>query len=291
MGLAISRDVLFAANRAAKATARVPPFQECIVEPGQALPPDAAAVVIPGLGCITYDEVGQALASPSGRWAIETTRVAAARQVHVATSCTGVFIAAEAGVLDGCTATTAWFIAPALAEHYPHVRVEASCVLVQTAACTTGGAAMAHADVMLALVDRMAGPELADLCASYLLLDRRQSQRPYMVLRALIQNDPQLVRALEWVQENIQSPMRVADVARAAGLSARTLSRRLRATCGLSPVLFIQRVRVDRAMQLLTQGASMESASERVGYSDASALRRVLRKHGRGGRRHSRPTA
>jgi AraC-like DNA-binding protein len=48
---------------------------------------------------------------------------------------------------------------------------------------------------------------------------------------------------------------------------------------------------VDRAMQLLTQGASMESASERVGYSDASALRRVLRKHGRGGRRHSRPTA
>ena len=182
-------------------------------------------------------------------------------------------------MLDGRSATTSWFLAPELAARYPLVRVAPDRVLVESGPCLTGGAALAHADVMLALVERVAGPMIADHCASYLLLDRRQSQRPYLVLRALVASDPRLTRAEAWVREHIEERFSVDRLATAVGLGERTFARLLRKTCGLSPIAFVQRIRVDAARELLEHGASVESVAPRVGYGDATALRRVFRRH------------
>jgi len=279
-GYSLSLDVLDVANRAARGLQRPPPFHPIELAPGKRLPRNLAAIVLPGMGCATAGEVDRTLAADHGRWAVKTLRAARKAGVYVATSCAGVFVAAAAGVLEGGSATTSWFLEAELAARHPDVDVKAECVLVESGSVLTGGAAFAHADVMLALVDRMAGAAIADLCASYLLLDRRQSQRPYMVLSALIQGDAQLVRAEAWVRERIADPFSVGEVASAVGLGTRTFARRLQKTCGLSPIQFVQRVRMDVARALIEQGASVEAAAAEVGYSDASTLRRLLRRNG-----------
>ena len=282
-GLAVSQDVLDVANRAALAldpTAH-PPFEALVLHPGDALPPGLAGVILPGMGCADGAELDAVLDSDEGRWAVALLRAAGAAGLRIATSCAGVFVAAAAGVLDGRTATTSWFLEAELTARHPAIEVNAECVLIESGLCLTGGAALAHADVMLAVVERLAGPPLADLCARYLLLDRRRSQRPYMILSALVAGDPQLVRAERWIRAHLAEPFYVADVAAAVGLGARTFARRLQRTCGLSPIRFIQRIRVDVAGELIAAGLSVEAAAPRVGYGDATALRRVLRKHGR----------
>ncbi len=278
-GFALSLDILDVANRATQNLSQASIFESVVLRPGQALPAQASVVVLPGMGSATYEEVERVLTSEHGQWAIDVMRTARQREVQIVTSCAGVFVAAAAGALDGQVATTSWFLKGELAARYPAITVQGECVLVDGGMCMTGGAAMAHADVMLALVERLAGGVVADLCASYLLLDRRQTQRPYMVLMALIQHDPQLVRAHDWVRQHVAASFYVSDVAAQAGLGPRTLARRLGRVCGMTPIQFIQRIRVDAARELIQSGMSVEAAAAEVGYGDATALRRVLRRH------------
>ncbi|MEM7607677.1 MAG: helix-turn-helix domain-containing protein [Myxococcota bacterium] len=277
---ALSLDVLDVANRVASGLGSPEPFKTHVLRVGDSLDAHVHAVVLPGMGCSRWSEVQTILGSPAGRWAVQLMKQARREQRLLATSCAGVFVAAEAGALDGGGATTSWFLEHALAEHYPAIDLRGECMLIESQGCITGGAAMAHADVMLALVERHAGEAVADLCASYLLLDRRQSQRPYRVLTALLQGDRQLLAAGDWVRKHVAKKFTVEEVAHAAGLGARTFARRLKRVSGLSPIQFVQRIRMDHAKALIRAGASYESAAEHVGYSDGSALRRMFRKRG-----------
>jgi len=278
-GFALSCDILDAANRAAESMALPQRFETLTLRAPHQIPDGLSAVVLPGMGCPTFEDVATILATRSGRWAARILRAASASDIYIATSCAGVFVAAEAGVLDGHAATTSWFLEAELAVRYPQIRVCAEHILVESGRCLTGGAALAHAEVMLAVVEKFAGAVVADVCARYLLLDRRRSQRPYIMLAAFIQDDPQLVHAEAWIREHIDEPFSVGDVAAAVGLGARTFSRRLKRACGLTPIHFIQRLRLDVARTLINQGASVDEAAPRVGYSDGTALRRVFRLH------------
>ena len=184
---------------------------------------------------------------------------------------------AEAGVLDGRQATTSWWLAPTFARRYPRVKLTADRVVVADGQVITGGAAMAQMDVMLTLVARFAGTEISDTCARYLLLDNRSSQSPYLADAALALRDARLVLAERWVRTHLGDPINIAVVAAAAGLSPRTFARRLASLCGLSPSRFVQRARLETAPDLLaTTKLSVGEVSRRVGYSDASTLRRVF---------------
>lgn len=278
---ALSYDVLEVANRAAAALDRPTPFRVLPLQPGAARPRGLTALVIPGTGAATWPEVEAQLTSPTGRWLVQTITRAHAAGVHVATSCSGVFFAAAAGVLDGRRATTSWFLAPALAARHPRVQVDADRVLVESGACLTGGAALAHAEVMLALVERWASPTVASRTASYLLLDRRRSQRPYMMLSALAAADVRLTRAERWVRDHLSRRFSIATLATQVGMGERSFARLVERLCQLSPIGFVQRIRVDAARVLLERGLSFDAVAPQVGYSDASALRRVFRKHAR----------
>lgn len=278
---ALSYDVLLVANRAAGALGQPTPFEVVTIRPKQRLPRALAALVLPGTGAASLQEIEQQLRTDHGRWLVRLLARAHAAGVQLATSCGAVFFAAEAGVLDGRAATTSWFLAQTLATRYPSIRVDADRVLIESGACITGGAALAHAEVMLALVERLASPSLADHCASYLLLDRRRSQRPYVVLAALIAGDPKLARAEAWVRDHLAEHFSVGELARAVGLGERTFARRVHERCGLTPIRFVQRIRVDAARAMIEHGASFEAAAPRVGYGDATTLRRVFRAHAR----------
>ena len=125
-----------------------------------------------------------------------------------------------------------------------------------------------------------------------LLLDTHASQAPFMAVHTLAANDATVQRAEAWVRAHIGEEFDVARLARAVGLGQRTLARRLKSAVGMTPIGFVQRLRVELASQLLeTTRLSLDEIGARVGYSDASALRRLIQRELRASPRELRRRA
>ncbi|AVZ75094.1 AraC family transcriptional regulator [Streptomyces lunaelactis] len=199
------------------------------------------------------------------------------RGTPVASACTGTFLLAESGVLDGRTATTSWWLAPVFRKRYPAVTIDETRMVATSDGVTTAGAAFGHVDLALAIV-RMTSPALADLVARYLVVDERPSQSAYTIPGALAQNDPVVAAFERWVRLNLDEPFSVGDAARSLGVSERTLQRTVRRVLGTSPVRFVQDLRVEQASHLLrTTDLSLDSIARKVGYEHANTLRILLR--------------
>ncbi|WP_142213902.1 GlxA family transcriptional regulator [Streptomyces sp. SLBN-118] len=199
------------------------------------------------------------------------------RGAPVASACTGTFLLAESGVLDGRKATTSWWLAPHFRRRYPAVTIDETTMVTTSDGVTTAGAAFGHVDLALAIV-RMSSPALADLVARYLVVDERPSQSAYSIPSALAQSDP-LVAAFErWARLHLEEPVSVVGAARSLGVSERTLQRTVRRVLGTSPVRFVQDLRVEQASHLLrTTDLSLESIARKVGYEHPNTLRILLR--------------
>lgn len=191
-GVAISFDILATANRLRVAAGQKPFFAAFASGPGaralRGFAPPAVApagtdvLVVPGAGYATETEMAEGLLGAPAAAARRRIEAAAASGCEVAASCSSTFLLASAGLLDGRRATTTWWLAPAFRRMFPAVDLDANAIVVADGALTTAGAAMAHINLMLALISRFASPALADLTARYMLLDRRGSQAPYMSL-------------------------------------------------------------------------------------------------------------
>jgi transcriptional regulator GlxA family with amidase domain len=199
------------------------------------------------------------------------------RGTPVASACTGTFLLAESGVLDGRKATTSWWLAPVFRQRYPAVTIDETRMVTTSDGVMTAGAAFGHVDLALAIV-RMSSPAVADLVARYLVVDERPSQSSYTIPSALAQSDP-LVAAFErWARLHLEEPISVVDAARSLGVSERTLQRTVRRVLGMSPVRFVQDLRVEQASHLLrTTALSLDSIARKVGYEHANTLRVLLR--------------
>jgi transcriptional regulator GlxA family with amidase domain len=216
-------------------------------------------------------------------------RQAFATGTEVASSCSGVFLLAAAGLLDGRRATTSWWLAPLFRRLFPAVTLDTESMVVRDGQVTTAGAAMAQLDLMLSIVARHGDPSLAETCARYLLLEQRSSQARYMAIGFLAASDDRIARAEQWARSRLDESFPIGALAGAAGLSSRTFARRLERTTGLSPVRFVQRLRVERAVELLeTTRLSFDEVARRVGYAEPSTLRRLLRREGIAGAREIR---
>lgn len=249
-------------------------------------------VVTPGLGLADEATLDQGLARPDAQAARRRLCEAAAAGAEVASSCSGVFLLASAGLLDGRRATTSWWLAPIFRRRFPQVTLDTEAMVVADRGMTTAGAAMAQLDLMLSVVARRGDRRLADQCARYLLLDERSSQARYMALSYLAAADAAVAQAEGWARERLGQPFTTGDLAAAAGLSPRTFARRLQRTTGLSPVRFVQRMRVERAIELLeTTRLSFEQIAWQIGYAEPSTLRRLLRREGAAGARTIRSAA
>lgn len=293
--IAITTDVLATANRLRQSTGRAAPFAVCVSGSGASAARGLAAaalpgtddgeptlVIVPGLGLSDETSMAQGLARRGAVEARERLQQAANRGAEIATSCSGTFLLAEAGLLQGRRATTTWWLAPLFRQRYPAVQLDTDALIVRDGPITTAGAAMAHLDLMLALVARHAGRPLADLCARYLLLDERRSQARYMALGHMAAGDERIRRAERFARHHLEAGFTMDDLAEAACLSPRTFARRLQQALGLSPVRFVQKLRVERAVELLeTTRLPFSTIAERVGYAEPSTLRRLIRReHG-----------
>ncbi|WP_433730240.1 GlxA family transcriptional regulator [Nocardia sp. CA-129566] len=199
------------------------------------------------------------------------------RGAAIASACTGTFLLAEAGVLDGLRATTTWWLAPIFRGRYPAVQLDQSRMVIASGGVTTAGAAFGHVDLALAIV-RGSSPALADLVARYLVVDERPSQSTYTIPSALAQSDPTVADFERWVRERLAEPISIPDAAKAIGVSNRTLQRCIRRTMGTSPIRFVQDLRIQQASHLLrTTELPLEAIARRVGYEHPNTLRVLLR--------------
>ena len=210
----------------------------------------------------------------------------------LAASCASTFLLAETGLLDGRRATTTWWFAPLFRQRYPAVELLTEQMVVADWPIATAGAAMAQMDLMLAIVDRFAGPGLAKACANYLLLGGRRSQAPFMAITFLASQDPKIARAEKWVRDNIARDFAIEELAKSVALAPRTFARRVSATCGISPIQFVQRIRLETARFLLeTTRLPVDEIARRVGYAEPSTLRRLIRRDTKHPPGHFRPAA
>lgn len=281
--VAITHDVIATANRISAAAKRGLPFDARRVRWGprrrSAELRNVDLIIIPGLGVASADDLSDMLKSPACRRAGETLVDAFEFGATIAASCASTFLLAQSGLLDGRRATTTWWLAPLFRRRYPNVELVSEQMVVADWPVATGGAAMAQMDLMLAVVSRFAGLGLAKACASYLLLDERQSQAPYMAITYLAGQEPKIARAESWVRANIARDFGIDELAEAVALGPRTFARRLAATCGISPIQFVRRIRIETARYLLeSTRLSVEEIARRVGYAEPSTLRRLIRR-------------
>jgi transcriptional regulator GlxA family with amidase domain len=280
---AITYDVIATANRISAAAKRALPFNVTTVRCGprrnRAQLRGTELAIVPGLGTWSADELDRKLKSPACRRAGEMLVEAFESGAALAASCASTFLLAEAKLLDGRRATTTWWLAPLFRRRYPQVDLTDRMVVADWP-IATGGAAMAQMDLMLAIVDRFAGPRLAKACANYLLLDERRSQAPFMAISHLAGQHPKIAKAEKWVRDNIARDFAMEELAEAVALAPRTFARRIAATCGVSPIQFVQRIRVETARYLLeTTRLSVEEIARQVGYAEPSTLRRLMRRN------------
>lgn len=286
----ITIDVLAMANRQCAKAGRPPAFDVQLTGSGarlfrpflafqEAAHSEPDLLIVPAQGLSKAACYRERLAEPDAREVRASIRTAAERGAHVASSCTGTLLVADSGFLDGRRATTAWWLAPTFREMFPRVRLDTGELVLTDGRYTTAGAAMAQMDLMVGLVARYAGAEIAEACARKMVLDERRSQMPYMAIGLLAASSESVANAAAWARKRLGDGVGVNDVARAVGQSPRTFARRVTAATGLSPIQFLQQLRVERAIELLESTLlPFEEIAYRVGYADPSSLRHLIRR-------------
>ena len=243
--------------------------------------PDVA--LLPALSNKATDAVCESLTRRDVADAGEQLKAWSAQGAVLGAACNATFVLAETKLLDGQNATTTWWHAARFRERYPKVVLDPSRMLVQSGRFVTVGAALAHLDLALWCV-RQVSPTLATLTARYLVMDPRPSQAAFAISDHLAHDDPLVQRFESWARAHLASGFSLADAARAAGSSERTLARRINAVLGKSPISYLQDIRVERAVHLLqTSQASLDQIATQVGYADGVTLRTLIRRRiGRG---------
>lgn len=234
-----------------------------------------AAIIISGFFARDFTDLGSQL---QAGWqpVIEHLRALPA-DCLVAASCYGTFVLGESGRLDGYSATTTWWLEEAFRQRYPRIKVDADQALVDAGQAITAGAMTAHADLSLHVLRRLYGAPLARRVGSIMLVDgARGSQRPFMALRQDFA-DPLVETAARWMARQSARSFSTQELAAALHVSYRTLHRRFSEAAGMPPLAYLQALRVEHAKELLeSTRLSLEQVLEQIGYSDASAFRRLF---------------
>jgi transcriptional regulator GlxA family with amidase domain len=203
------------------------------------------------------------------------------QQAFIATHCSGSFLLAEATLLDGKQATTAWWLHKYFAQNYPDVEldVDAICTLSNNILC--GAATSSYQDVCLSIVEKFAGKHFARLVAKYMMVDnQRRSQTPYAILGLVDSDDKVVNKAENWIRKNLSKDFKIEEVAEAVAVSPRTLIRRFQAVLSESPQSFTQKLRIEKCKILLeTTQMRFGEIVQRCGYNDESAFRRLFKRH------------
>jgi len=218
--------------------------------------------------------------APSDRALLKWLRRIAPRVRRLASVCTGAFLLAEAGLLDGRRATTHWAACRELAERYPHVAVDADPIFVRDGRVYTSAGVTAGMDLALALVEEDHGREVAVAVARELvmLLKRPGGQSQFSVQLMAQTADRQPLRDLQvWIGAHPGADLSVVALARRAAMSVRNFARVFTREVGMTPARFVERARVEAARRRLEESSiGVEAVATQRGFSSAEIMRRTF---------------
>jgi transcriptional regulator GlxA family with amidase domain len=199
----------------------------------------------------------------------------------IASVCTGAFILAETGLLDGKTATTHWGFVRQFRKRYPRVKCRHDALITDEGDLFCSGGSNSCIDLSLYLVEKFCDRATAIRCAKAMVYDLgRSSQAPYAVLTARrTHRDSRIHDAQNWIEEHYADRLSIPVLAEKAAMSERTFQRRFRGATGETPSAFLQKVRIEAARDLLETGdKSFEEITYAVGYEDPGSFRKVFLK-------------
>lgn len=195
--------------------------------------------------------------------------------------CSGAFILAETGLVDGQSVATHQICAEALAKRFPKIVVDTDQRIIDQGDIITAGGFLSWVDIGLYLVDRILGPAVRAEMARFVLADRVASEARYFTGFAPPQmhGDSAVLKAQAWVHMRDGRGVSLAALATASGLARRTLLRRFASATGMTPIEYCRRVRIARARELLEGGElSQKEIAQSLGYGDVASFARAFRK-------------
>ncbi|MFF9133107.1 GlxA family transcriptional regulator [Streptomyces sp. NPDC014806] len=210
---------------------------------------------------------------------VESVRDLAARSGRVASVCSGAFVLAAAGLLDGKRATTHWKIAGELAARYPKTRVEPDAIYVRDGTTYTSAGVTAGIDLALALIEEDHGPEVSREVARSLVvyLQRAGGQSQFSApLQGPPPRSPALRKIIDLVTADPAGRHTLPELARRLHISPRHLTRLFREELDTSPARYVESIRFDIAKSLLDQGYTATQAASLAGFPGYESLRRVF---------------
>ncbi|MEH1028958.1 helix-turn-helix domain-containing protein [Micromonospora profundi] len=229
---------------------------------------DADTVIVPGLADINQDPPAEL---------VEAVRAAHKVGARVVSLCTGVFVLAAAGLLDGLRATTHWAHTDTLAARYPLVTVDPDVLYVDNGSVLTSAGKAAAMDLCLHLVRRDYGAAIANIAARRLVVPphRAGGQAQFVTTPVPAQDEHALADLLPWVMRRLDQPLTVEDLARQSNMSSRHLTRHFRSVTGTTPLQWLLTQRIRRAQELLeSTNDSVDAIASAAGMGTATTLRR-----------------
>jgi len=208
---------------------------------------------------------------------VDWVRQRAIKARRVASVCTGAFVLAAAGVLDGRRAATHWMYCAKLAQRFPAIRVESDPIFVRDGQVWTSAGVTAGIDLALALVEEDLGRAVALAVARYLVLflKRPGGQAQFSTALALQAADDRFGVLHGWINRHLASDLSLSVLAEHAGMSERSFSRHYAEATGQTPARAIERLRVEAARRLLLETRlPVKRISQRCGFGSEETMRR-----------------
>ncbi len=199
----------------------------------------------------------------------------------VGTICTGTFLLAETGLLDGKTATTNFTFARYFQKLYPSIKLKAERILTEDRGVICSGATTAFLDLCLYLIEKFGYEKLAAICRKALLMEPRMIQSPYVIFDfQKDHNDSIIKKAQGHMEKEFAEAISVEVLASNLGISPRHFVRRFKNATGDSPLKYLQRIRIEAAKQKLEEtGQSINEITQDIGYEDPNSFRKLFKKN------------
>jgi len=210
---------------------------------------------------------------------LDAVELMASRTRRMTSICSGAFALAATGLLDGLAVTTHWKFAPTLAASFPKVQVQPDAIFVRSGMIYTSAGVAAGMDLALALVEEDHGAEVARSVAQLLLVYMQRSGGQSQFSASLRATPPRtaVARAVaDYIAADPSRPVSLHDLARHANVSTRHLTRVVREELGMSPLEYVNSIRLELATGYLESGSSVAQAGSHTGYRTPVAFRRAF---------------
>jgi transcriptional regulator GlxA family with amidase domain len=213
------------------------------------------------------------------RGVVDFVKNALTHSRRVASICTGAYVLADAGLLDGRRATTHWAYARDLQQRFPQIRMEEDRIFIIDGSVWTSAGMTAGIDLALAMVEKDLGADIARVLAKKLVLPHRRAggQSQFSAVLEMDAKSDRIQSALAYARDNLRTALSVEQLADAAHLSPRQFSRAFRSETGQSPAKAVENLRVEAARLMMEQGRhSIDVVAQETGFADRERMRRAF---------------